>query len=86
MVPLTRLNGESFYLNFDLIEVVEACPDTVITLTNGKHLLVQETPDEINRRVISLRRFLHGSGPRPAFLKARTADEKMNLQTSTNLR
>jgi len=86
MVPLTRLNGESFYLNFDLIEVVEACPDTVITLTSGKHLLVQETPEEINLRIVALRRFLYGSGPRPSFLKAGTADSQPSLQTSTNLR
>jgi flagellar protein FlbD len=86
MVPLTRLNGESFYLNFDLIEVIEACPDTVITLTSGKHLLVQETPEEINLRIVALRRFLHGSGPRPSFLKAGTVHSQPSLQTSTNLR
>lgn len=68
MIPLTHLSGEKFSLNHDLIEALEACPDTLITLTNGKHLLVQESPMEITNRVVSLRRYLFGNGPRPDFL------------------
>ena len=69
MIPLTHLGGENFFLNFDLIEAIEACPDTLITLTSGKHLLVQETPDEITNRVFSVRRYMLGSGTRPDFLE-----------------
>jgi flagellar protein FlbD len=39
---LTRLNGAPFALNPDLIERAEATPDTVITLVDGKHYLVEE--------------------------------------------
>ncbi|MFH1010062.1 MAG: flagellar FlbD family protein [bacterium] len=78
MIPLTRLNGQNFYLNLDFIESIEACPDTLITLTNGKHLLVQETPDEISDRVLSLRRYLQGTGPRPVFLKPMTENAETN--------
>lgn len=42
MIMLTRLNGARFVLNPDLIERVEATPDTVITLVDGKHYLVTE--------------------------------------------
>jgi flagellar protein FlbD len=80
MIPLTRLNGEGFFLNFDLIEAIEACPDTLITLTTGKHLLVQETPSEITNRVIALRRYLLGNDLRPRFLNIEiTADENDSL-------
>lgn len=39
---LTRLNGEQFALNPDLIERAEESPDTVLTLVDGKHLMVTE--------------------------------------------
>jgi flagellar protein FlbD len=56
MIKLTRLNREALVLNSDLIEYVEATPDTVITLTNGAKLRVTETTDEVTARVIEFRR------------------------------
>jgi flagellar protein FlbD len=44
---LTRLNGERFALNPDLIERAEESPDTVLTLVDGKHLMVTERLTEI---------------------------------------
>lgn len=57
MIELTRLRSkESFVLNADLIETVEATPDTVITLTNGHKYVVREAVDEVVRRVIEFKR------------------------------
>jgi flagellar protein FlbD len=56
MIKLTRLSREALVLNSDLIEYVEANPDTVITLTTGHKLLVSETADEVMQRVIEFRR------------------------------
>lgn len=42
MVELTRLNGKKFTLNALFIEQIESFPDTTITLTNGKKIVVQE--------------------------------------------
>ncbi|MGD0384188.1 MAG: flagellar FlbD family protein, partial [Thermoguttaceae bacterium] len=36
MIKLTRLSGEAFILNAELIEYVEARPDTFVTLTTGQ--------------------------------------------------
>lgn len=55
MIIVTRLNGEPFGLNSDLIERVEAMPDTVITLVDGKKLLVREDVDAIIDRVVAYR-------------------------------
>jgi len=44
-------SGERFGVNPDLIERIEATPDTVITLTNGTKHVVEETLDEIVARV-----------------------------------
>ena len=47
MILLTRINGEAFALNPDLIERVEETPDTHITLVDGKHLMVAESLKEV---------------------------------------
>lgn len=47
MILLTRLNGERFALNVDLIERVEMTPDTVITMTHGAKHVVSESVDEV---------------------------------------
>lgn len=56
MIELTKLNKKKFILNCDLIETVEQTPDTVITLRNGKLLIVEETPEEITNSVITYKR------------------------------
>jgi flagellar protein FlbD len=56
MIKLTRLSHQEIVLNADLIESVEATPDTVITLTTGQKLRVQEAADEVIERVIQFRR------------------------------
>ena len=47
MIRLTRLSGSEFALNSDLIERVDATPDTVITLVDGKKYVVTETLDDV---------------------------------------
>jgi flagellar protein FlbD len=47
MIKLTRLDGEAFVLNAELIRYVEARPDTFITLTNGERLVVRQSMDEV---------------------------------------
>lgn len=56
MIKLTRLSREPLVLNSDLIEYMESTPDTVITLTTGQKLRVNETADEVIARVIEFRR------------------------------
>ncbi|MWC26561.1 flagellar FlbD family protein [Paenibacillus sp. MMS18-CY102] len=47
MVALTRLNGTTLIINALLIETIEETPDTLITLTTGKKLLVLEKSSEV---------------------------------------
>jgi len=56
MIKLTRLSHEPLVLNSDLIEHLEMTPDTVITLTSGQKLRVNESADEVVARVIEFRR------------------------------
>jgi flagellar protein FlbD len=51
MIVLTRLNGPSFALNPDLIERVEANPDTVVVLIGGAKYPIAESVEELLERV-----------------------------------
>ncbi len=56
MIQLTKLNNRPIVVNSDLIEHIDANPDTVIALTTGEKFMVRESPEEIVRRVIAFRR------------------------------
>lgn len=56
MITVTRLNGVSYYLNCELIETVENTPDTVITLRDGKKLVVREEPEKIVEKIIEYKK------------------------------
>lgn len=56
MIELTATNGQLLVMNSDLIERIESIPETKITLTNGKYLLVNDTKEEIVNKVIDYRR------------------------------
>jgi flagellar protein FlbD len=55
MIKVTRLNGTETVINADLIESVEATPDTVISLTTGHRFVVSESVDEVVARVLAYR-------------------------------
>jgi flagellar protein FlbD len=55
MITLTRLSGSVFVLNSDLIERIDATPDSVVTLIDGKKYVVAETLDQIIDRVRTYR-------------------------------
>ena len=59
MIRLTRLAGEPFILNADLIEYVEARPDTFVTLTTGQRVVVAESMDEVMRRAVAYQQTKH---------------------------
>lgn len=62
MIKLTRLSDETFYLNAELVQEIEATPDTIVTLTSGKKMMVKESVDEVASAVLEYRRSISG-GP-----------------------
>jgi flagellar protein FlbD len=55
MIILTRLNGEQFAVNCDLVERVDAHPDTVLTLVDATKYLVAESLADVVERVRDFR-------------------------------
>lgn len=56
MIEVTRMNDTKYMVNAELIETVEETPDTVLTLTTGKKLVVKESSKEIRNRIIAYKR------------------------------
>ena len=56
MIRVKTLNKEELIVNADLIETVKATPDTVITLTSKKKILVEEGVEQIIDKVINYHR------------------------------
>jgi flagellar protein FlbD len=61
MIMLHRLNQQEFVLNADLIETLEATPDTLVTLTTGKKMLVRDGIKDVLERVITYRQLCHST-------------------------
>jgi len=60
VIVLTRLNDRHLVLNAELIKIVEATPDTIITFINGDTIIVRESPEEVMIRAIDYQRKVHG--------------------------
>lgn len=76
MIKVTRLNGDTLYLNAVLIESIEEKPDTILTLTTGKKLIVRETASEVSDLI---RAYMGQIGSVRLAVKAQSAEEAEEL-------
>ncbi|KRM62940.1 hypothetical protein FC14_GL001180 [Ligilactobacillus agilis DSM 20509] len=56
---MTSFKGKTFYLNPDLLYRIDETPDTVLTLTDGKNLVVKETASEVVALIITYRQKIY---------------------------
>ena len=59
MIPVTLQDGTNLLLNPDRIETVQETPDTIVTMADGKRLIVRERAYELAERFRSYQRSLH---------------------------
>jgi flagellar protein FlbD len=65
MIKVTKLNNMEIFLNPELIETVESTPDTLITLNDGKKILVREKPDYIVKQFTAYQQQVRQALPEP---------------------
>jgi flagellar protein FlbD len=63
MIALNRLNNQPIMVNADLIETLESTPDTVVTLTSGNKLIVRDSPEQIQHKIIAYKRAIYAAKP-----------------------
>lgn len=64
MVELTKLNGDKMYINENWIELVDAVPDTTITLNSGNKVVVLEKMNVVLEKIIRWHASLRGESGR----------------------
>ena len=58
MIKVTRLNDSVLMINVEMIQSLQATPDTVITFTNRDRLMVKEPVEEISQRIVEYQRMV----------------------------
>ena len=66
MINLTRLSGKPFVLNAEMIQEIEATPDTIVTLNSGQKIMVREPVDVVRDAVIEYKRTIAGGYIQPS--------------------
>lgn len=51
MIEVTKMNGQKVLINPNLIEVVEETPDTVISFSTGRKIIVKESRQDVKNLV-----------------------------------
>ncbi|MCL2456551.1 MAG: flagellar FlbD family protein [Defluviitaleaceae bacterium] len=52
MITVTKINDRDIVVNCDLIEMIESTPDTTLTTTTGRKIIVLNTVEEILQKVV----------------------------------
>lgn len=56
MIKLKAINGNDIVINCEIIETLKSTPDTMITFTNGKNVIVRNSVDEIIEKTIEYKK------------------------------
>jgi flagellar protein FlbD len=55
MIPVTRLDGQAVFVNADLIMFLESSPETILTLENGKKMMVKESVPQVVDEIVKFK-------------------------------
>lgn len=61
MIVCEKLNGSKIVINAELIELIEETPDVLITLQNGKKIMVKDTIHSIIEKVVAYKREVYSA-------------------------
>ncbi len=52
MIELTKMNNDKFYINPNLVEIIENTPDTLITTISGRKYYVLEEAQQVSQMIM----------------------------------
>ena len=59
MIVVKKINQEQIIVNCDLIETIEFTPHAVMSLTTGEKLVVDESREDLLKKIIEYKRAIH---------------------------
>jgi flagellar protein FlbD len=60
MIVVKKINHQEIIVNCELIETIEFTPHAVMSLTTGEKIIVDETAEDIMKKVIEYKRAVYG--------------------------
>ena len=82
MIKVTRLNDSVLMINVEMIQSLQATPDTVITFTNHDRLMVKEPVEEISQRIVEYQRLVNPVHVETAHNMLETMEPRAELKPS----
>ena len=64
MIEVTRLDNSKMLLNVELIQSLQAAPDTIITFTTKESMMVKEAVEDISKKILEYQRSIHAGNTR----------------------
>ena len=58
VISITKLNEQGMIINCDLIELIESTPDTTITMTTGRKIIIKESVDTVLDKITNYKKRL----------------------------
>ena len=55
LITVTKINDRDIVVNCDLVELIESTPDTTLTTTTGRKIIVLDTVEEVVDKVIAFK-------------------------------
>jgi flagellar protein FlbD len=62
MIVVKKINQAEIVVNCDLIETIEFSPHAVMSLTTGEKIIVDETRDDLLRKIVEYKRSVFRRG------------------------
>ena len=59
MIVVKKVNQQEIIVNCELIETIEFTPDAVMSLTTGEKIIVDETREDLLRKIIEYKHAIH---------------------------
>ena len=59
MITVTKINDRDIIVNCEHIELIETTPDTILTLSSGRQVIVLDTPEEIVKKTVAYKRHIY---------------------------
>jgi len=56
MILVKKINGDEIIVNCQLIQTIEFMPHAVLSLTTGEKIIIDETRDDLLRKIIEYKR------------------------------
>ena len=64
MIKVTRLNDATLMVNVEMIQSLQAIPETVITFTNNDKIMVKEPLEEVSQKIVDYQRTIYSNSAR----------------------